>query len=380
MLNTNLIQQRCGGVEVEYLIVGAGVIGLAIAREIAMKGHEVVIVEQQDCFGSGISSRNSEVIHAGLYYTPGSLKAKLCMEGRDLLYHYCESRNVRHSQVGKIIFAKTPAQSSELARIHANAKACENGDLEQLCSRAISKMEPTLDCVDALWSPKTGIVDSHGLMTALVSEAEDHGAILVKKTPITAIMASNSGGWNICGDRSGVPLVRAQNVINCAGLGAHILAHSTQGLSIEHIPVLSFAKGVYFSYSGRHPFRHLIYPVPEPGGLGVHLTLDLAGAARFGPDVEWTDEVNYSISPSKCSDFLQAARAIWPSINPQGLYPAYAGIRPKLSGPGQPAADFYISGPQQHGLSGLINLFGIESPGLTSCLAIARYVSRLTET
>src|SRR5574338_266748 len=330
---------------IDCLVVGAGVVGLAVARALAQAGREVVIVERHGRIGSETSARNSGVIHAGLYYPAGSLKARLCRRGRDLLYVFCAEHGVAHRRCGKLIVATALGQLPALAAIAKAARANGVEDLQELDGPAALALEPALTpaCAAALHSPSTGIVDVHGLMLALLGE--------------------------------GAPGLTARWVINCAGLGAVDLARATAGLPAAAVPALRYAKGNYFTLSGRAPFSRLIYPVPEPGGLGVHLTLDLAGQARFGPDVEWVDELDYTVDPARAPAFEAAVRAYWSALPGGGLTPDYAGIRPKISGPSEPAADFRIDGPAEHGVAGIINLFGIESPGLTASLAIGEWVA-----
>ena len=359
-------------------MVGAGVIGLAVARELALSGRAPLVLDEEARFGSGISSRNSEVIHAGLYYPPGSLKARLCVEGRTRLYEFCAARGVPHRRIGKIIFAHEDAQLCELDAIAARAASAGVDDLVRLDATDARVLEPELTCAGALLSPSTGIVDSHALMLALLGEAEAHGAMLVTNSRVARITRAG-GQWRVwMGDAAG-PVVEAPVLVNSASLGAPKLALETEGLDPVFVPPAHYARGVYFTYSGKVPFRHLIYPVPEPGGLGTHLTLDMAGQARFGPDVEWIEAVDYTVDPARHAKFARAARRIWSGLDPARLRPGYAGIRPKITGPGEATGDFVISGPEEHGCAGLINLFGIESPGLTSSMAIARLVTEMLD-
>src|SRR5574337_768863 len=327
---------------IDCLVVGAGVVGLAVARALAIAGREVVIAERHGRIGTETSARNSGVIHAGLYYPAGSLKARLCRRGRDLLYAFCAEHGVTHRRCGKLIVATASGQ--------------------------------TPACAAALHSPSTGIVDVHGLMLALLGEAEAAGASLALGSPVAELIPG-SGGVAVRLEGEDAPGLTARWVINCGGLGAVELARATAGLPAAAVPSLRYAKGNYFAHSGRAPFSHLIYPVPEPGGLGVHLTLDLAGQARFGPDVEWVDRPDYQVDPARAPAFEAAVRAYWPALPEGGLTPDYAGIRPKLSGPGEPAADFRIDGPAEHGVAGVINLLGIESRGHTASLAICERVA-----
>ncbi|WP_353962128.1 NAD(P)/FAD-dependent oxidoreductase [Marinobacter sediminicola] len=358
--------------EVDTLVVGAGVVGLAVGRAMAQVGHEVIVLEAGDHFGEGISSRNSEVIHAGIYYPDNSLKARLCVEGRRQLYQYCESHKVGYQKCGKWIVATSEAQNTGLENIQAQALAnCV--PLELFDGPTVARRLPEV-CVSAgLWSPETGIVDTHGLMLALLGELEDAGGSLVLRSPVERI--ESGGGTHVLWVGGAEPLrVRARNLVNAAGLGAVPLTRNWVGLPDVQKPSQWFARGVYFSYGGRHPFKNLIYPVPEPGGLGVHLTLDLAGQARFGPDVEWIEREDYGVDPERVHSFVSGIRKWWPGLESARLQPAYAGIRPKLKDAGGGFFDFRIDGPQEHGVPGLVNLFGIESPGLTSCLAIAGLV------
>lgn len=360
---------------VDCVVVGAGVIGLAIARSLAQAGREVLILERHGGIGMDTSSRNSEVVHAGLHYPPGSLKATTCVRGRDLLYDYCERRGVPYRRCGKLIVATNENQLAALRQISNGAVRNGVTDLETLGRAAARALEPALECVGALLSPSTGIVDTHSFMLALLGEAERHGAALALQTPVAKMSAMPEGIRLECSDKSETQLV-ARWVINSAGLGAVDLAHRTEGLSTAFVPGAFFAKGSYFALAGRAPFSRLVYPVPEPGGLGVHLTLDLGGQARFGPDVEWVEAIDYAVDPARSAGFDAEIRKYWPALADGHLMPAYSGIRPKIVGPGEPAADFRIDGPETHGVHGLVNLFGIESPGLTAALAIAKVVAR----
>jgi L-2-hydroxyglutarate oxidase LhgO len=356
---------------VDALVVGAGVVGLAVARALALAGREVVVLEQADTIGTGTSSRNSEVIHAGLYYPPGSLKARLCVAGKHALYAYCRERGIAYRNCGKLIVATSAAQIAELERIRAHAVANGVTDLRVLDRAEAQRMEPALECVAALHSPSTGIVDSHGLMLALQGDAEAAGASVVLRSPFHGGRVRDDGTVQVeVGGRD--PLeVRTRLFLNCAGLDAPRVAASIAGFPASRVPRSWLAKGSYFTLAGRSPFSRLVYPVPEPGGLGVHLTLDLAGEVRFGPDVEWVTEIDYGVDPRRADSFYGAIRRYWPALPDGALLPAYAGIRPKIAGPGMPAADFVIEGPREHGVPGVVNLFGIESPGLTAALAIA---------
>lgn len=362
--------------QVDCIVAGAGVIGLAVARALAAKGLDTLILEAADAIGTETSSRNSEVIHAGIYYPRGSLKARLCVAGRDMLYRYCAERAIPHRHAGKLIVATDEAQDPVLATIRAGAAACGVDDLRFVSAAEAQALEPALHCTKALLSPSTGIIDSHALMLGLLGDAEDNGATLSLNTRIVSGRVEPGRIVVRTMDAaSGEQFeIAAPRLINAAGLGAVALAGSLEGFGRQFLPTLRYAKGNYFSVAGRAPFSHLIYPVPEPGGLGVHLTLDLAGAARFGPDVEWTDTIDYRVDPARGERFYAAIRRYWPDLPDGSLQAAYSGIRPKLSGPGDANSDFVIQDAATHGIDGLVNLFGIESPGLTASLAIAEHV------
>ena len=364
--------------DVDCVIAGAGVVGLAIARALALSGREVLVVEQAGTIGTGTSSRNSEVIHAGLHYAPGSLKAQFCVEGRERLYAYCREHNVAHARTGKLIVAVEPDQLDRLGAIRTNAQSCGVADLEILTQAQAESLEPALRCAGALLSPSTGIIDSQALMLSLRGDAEAAGASFAFLTTVSNA-AIEAGGIRIdTRDANGESFaLQAGAFVNAAGLDAQAVAGRIEGFPQAHIPPHWLARGNYFSLTGRSPFSRLIYPVPVNGGLGVHLTLDLAGSARFGPDVEWIDSVDYTVDPTRGEAFYDEIRRYWPGLADGALQPAYAGVRPKLSGPGQPAADFTIQGPADHGAGQIVNLFGIESPGLTSSLAIAEHVVEL---
>jgi L-2-hydroxyglutarate oxidase LhgO len=360
----------------DVVVIGAGVVGLAVARALALAGREVLMLEAADQLGTGASSRNSEVIHAGIYYPRGSLKARLCVAGRDLLYDFCREHRIEHRRCGKLLVATSEAQLSELARLRATALA--NGvALQALSAAQAQALEPQLACTAALHSPLTGIVDSHGLMLALLAEAQRARALLVCRCRVSAVRVED-GGFGIAVNGEAASL-RARAVVNCAGLDAPGVARLMRGFPARSIPSAYFAKGSYFTLNGPAPFGRLVYPLPEPGGAGVHLTLDLAGRARFGPDVQWVDRPELDVDPQRAGSFYARVRRYWPALPDGALAPAYAGIRAKLSGPGQPAADFRIEGERQHGVAGCVQLFGIESPGLTACLAIARHVAAMLE-
>ena len=362
--------------QVDAVVIGAGVAGLAIARALALGGREVIVLERESTIGTGTSSRNSEVIHAGIYYPPGSLKAKLCVTGRRALYRFLAERGIAHRRCGKLIVATYPNQVPGLERLHAQAEASGVADLRMLAGREARALEPQLACVAALESPSTGIVDSHAFMLGLRGEAEAHGAAIAFRTPLLGGRICNGAIELEAGGRERVRLL-ARAVVNSAGLFAQDVARSIEGFPAERIPPTHYCKGNYFSLSGRSPFSRLVYPAPESAGLGVHLTLDLAGQARFGPDVEWVERIDYDVDPKRAEVFYGAIRNYWPGLKDGALQPAYSGIRPKMRPRGEPACDFLIQGPADHGVAGLVNLFGIESPGLTASLAIGDAVLEL---
>ncbi|WP_349536697.1 NAD(P)/FAD-dependent oxidoreductase [Bradyrhizobium canariense] len=361
---------------VDCVVIGAGVIGLAVARRLAKAGREVIILEAAEGIGTVTSSRNSEVIHAGIYYPAGSLMARMCVSGKRALYEYCREHGIPYRNCGKLIVATTPKETEKLQSIRAHAEANGVLDMQTLSGDAARALEPVLNCDAALLSPSTGIIDSHAYMLALRGEAEDSGAAFAFHTPL---LAAKAVADRIEIDAGGdAPMsIECSLLINAAGLAAPAVARSIDGMPIDLIPRAYLAKGNYFSCSARAPFSHLIYPVPEPGGLGVHLTLDMAGQARFGPDVEWVDSIDYAVDPARAERFYPAIRRYWPTLPDGALMPSYSGIRPKIVPPAVAAQDFLIQGPQDHGVAGLINLFGIESPGLTSSLAIADYVGEM---
>ena len=362
--------------KVECVVIGAGVIGLAVARRLALAGREVIVLEAAEGIGTVTSSRNSEVIHAGIYYKAGSLMARMCVRGKRMLYDYCHERGIPHRNCGKLIVATTPAETTKLQSIKEHAAANGVDDLRTLSGAEARALEPALSCDAALLSPSTGIVDSHAYMLSLRGEAESHGnsfdihATLQRRRTTAAGFELDVGGAE--------PMSLACDwLINAAGLGATTVARAIEGMPLDLIPPAYLAKGNYFACSARAPFSRLIYPVPEPGGLGVHLTLDLAGQARFGPDVEWVDHIDYAVDPARAARFYPAIRRYWPALPDGALMPSYSGMRPKIVPPAVASQDFLIQGPRDHGIGGLINLFGIESPGLTSSLAIADYVGEL---
>ncbi|HEX2200137.1 MAG TPA: NAD(P)/FAD-dependent oxidoreductase [Burkholderiales bacterium] len=361
--------------KLDAVVIGAGVVGLAVARALALAGREVVILEAEDAIGTHTSSRNSEVIHAGIYYPKGSLKARACVEGRELLYEYCVTHGVPHRRSGKLIVATEESQLAELRKIQGRAHANGVTDVVWMTRAQALALEPELACIAALYSPSTGIIDSHALMLAYLGDAEAHGAMLALKSPLERVLIR---------DRlfevhvPGSDPIAAQILVNSAGLRAPTVAKTMEGYRAELAPRELYAKGNYYSLARRPPFSRLVYPVPEPGGLGVHVTLDLAGQARFGPDVEWVERIggkdDYAVDPRRAERFYAAIRRYWPGLPDGSLLPGYAGIRPKTAGPGEAAPDFQIQGPAAHGVPGLVHLFGIESPGLTASLALANAV------
>jgi len=364
--------------DADCIVIGAGAIGLAVARALARGGREVIILERERHFGMHTSSRNSEVIHAGIHYKPNSLKARMCVSGRDLLYRYCAERGIEHRRCGKFTVATSAAQWPALTQIEMNARASGVFDLERLDGAQARRLEPALGCVGALSSPSTGIIDSHAYMQSLLADAESCGASIVFGTAVASLRAKR-GGIEIFVGADSDPAVRARAVVNSAGLHAHQVAASIEGFPPQHIPKVFYGKGSYFTLTGRSPFARLIYPAPTTSGghLGIHMTLDLRGAARFGPDMEWVDCVDYAVDPGRVHDFCDAIREYWPQLDASLLQPGYAGVRPRLSGPGEEARDFHISGPAEHGIAGIVNLFGMESPGLTASLALGEYIAAL---
>ncbi len=358
--------------DIDCIIIGAGVVGLAIARALAQSGREVMVVEAAEGIGTGTSARNSEVIHAGIYYPAGSLKAKLCVQGRHMLYAYCAEKGVSHQRIGKLIVATSEEEIATLDDILSKARVNGVDDMELLSASQAQALEPALFCTAALLSPSTGIIDSHGLMLAYQGDAENAGAQCVFHTPLLSGEVRSEGGFNLQFGGSDAMQLSCNVLINASGLHAPTLARKIRGIPEASIPTEYLCKGSYFTLQGRAPFTRLIYPTPHHAGLGVHLTLDLGGQAKFGPDTEWIDKVDYDIDASRCDGFYEAVRTYWPGMPDASLAPGYTGIRPKVSGPHEPAADFMIIGPATHGIPGLVNLFGIESPGLTSSLAIAQ--------
>ena len=378
--------------QVDTVVIGAGVVGLAVARALALSGREVMVIEKEVAVGQGVSSRNSEVVHGGLYYPTGSLKAKLCVRGKELLYAYCAERGLPYQQCGKLIVATDASQMEKLAKIEAQAAA--NGvPVQRLSSAQAKAIEPELECLAALLSPTTGIVSAHDLMTALQGDLENAGGMVALATQVESVRFFKGNEA-----LSGVLIAQSamdsganaeqielgfHHLINATGLYAPILARRFEGLQSDHIPPAHFAKGNYYSLAGKAPFKHLIYPIPEAAGLGVHLTLDLGGQAKFGPDVQWLegidspDDIDYSVDPRRADGFYAEVRKYWPGLRDGQLTPSYSGVRPKITAPHEAAADFVIQGQATHGVRGLVNLFGIESPGLTSCMAIGEEVAEM---
>ncbi|MBO6634099.1 NAD(P)/FAD-dependent oxidoreductase [Parvibaculum sp.] len=369
--------------DIDAVVIGAGAVGLASARALARAGHETVILERHGAIGTEVSARNSEVIHAGIYYPKGSLKARLCVEGRGRLYDYLESHKLPHRRCGKLIVATDEGQLGELGGIAQRARANGVEDIRELTKREALALEPALNTEAALLSPSTGILDAHSYMLSLEGEFEDAGGMIAFHSTATRV-TRDGGGFLVHVESTEAMRLRARIVVNAGGLWAPALAARVDGLDAVHVPEAYFAKGNYFSLTGRAPFSHLIYPVPEAAGLGVHLTLDMGGQARFGPDVEWIEvkdgaEPDYAVNPARGDAFYASVRRYWPGLKDGALQPAYSGVRPKLNGAGEAAADFVMSGPEAHGVPGLVNLFGIESPGLTASLAIAERVKAMVK-
>lgn len=368
--------------QVDVIVIGAGAVGLAVGRALALAGRDVVVLEKETAIGQGVSSRNSEVIHGGLYYPAGSLKARLCVQGKDMLYRYLADRGIDHARCGKWVVATDDTQLAYLHRLEAQAQV--NGvPVQWLSAEQARAQEPQLHCVAALSSPTTGLMDSHGLMLALQADLEAAGGVVAVDSEVTR-MEARAGDFVVhCQTSSSESLmVRARAVVNAASLHACGLARATQGLDSAHVPREHFAKGSYFSVTGKPPFSRLIYPIPGPASLGTHFTLDLGGQGKFGPDIEWlgTDspsEIDYRVDAARAGLFYDTVRHYWPGLPDGALQPAYSGVRPKIHGPGEPQPDFLIQDASIHGLTGLVNLFGIESPGLTSCMAIGSFVQRL---
>jgi L-2-hydroxyglutarate oxidase LhgO len=368
---------------VDALVVGAGVVGLAVARTLALEGLEVIVVDGADGIGTGTSSRNSEVIHAGLYYATGSLKARLCVEGRDALYAYCAERGIGHRRCGKLVVAVEDSEIAALQLLHAQAHANGVSDVALIDAAAAQAMEPAVRCVAALHSPSTGIVDSHAFMLALQGDAEDGGAMFAFHSPFERALVTPEGFEVRIGGAEPMTL-QTRQVVNAAGLHASAVADRIEGLDAAHVPRTRWCKGHYFALTGRAPFSRLVYPMHNRAGLGVHFTLDLGGQGKFGPDVDWSADgvmpPDYTVDASRAAGFVRDIRRYWPALRDEQLAPAYTGLRPKIVGPGELAGDFRIDGTERHGVPGLVNLFGIESPGLTASLALACVVAaRLRE-
>jgi L-2-hydroxyglutarate oxidase LhgO len=361
---------------VECTVIGAGVVGLAIARALAARGLETILVESEGSIGTATSSRNSEVIHAGIYYPKGSLKARFCVAGRQLLYRYCAARGIEAKNCGKLIVATDDSQVATLAGIIEKARANGVPDLRMLTRAEALAMEPNLDCVAAVHSPSTGVLDSHGFMLGLQGDFEAAGGMLAFESPLLQAACRADGITLMVGGAEPMEIT-SRVVVNSAGLHAQSLAAKFTGLAQDSVPPTYYCKGNYYSLTGKSPFSRLIYPVPEAAGLGVHLTIDLGGQTRFGPDVEWIEDIDYAVDPSRAAAFYAEIRKYWPALADGALQPGYCGIRPKIQAPHEPARDFVIHGPQTHGVKGLVNLYGIESPGLTAALAIADHVSEL---
>jgi L-2-hydroxyglutarate oxidase LhgO len=358
---------------VDCVVVGAGVVGLAVARALALAGREVIVLEAAEAIGTETSSRNSEVIHAGIYYPKGSLMARACVEGRRKLYAYCREHDVPHRNCGKLIVATNAQEDDMLASIQGRAEANGVEGMRVLTAAEARALEPNLQCTSALFSPATGIIDSHTYMLALQGDAEAHGAMIAFHSPMLGGRVTAAGIEVDVGGAEPMQL-RTRLLVNSAGLHAPGLARKIAGMPSDRVPAAYYAKGNYFTLSGRSPFSRLIYPVPVPGGLGVHITIDMGGQAKFGPDVEWIPSIDYSVDPHRADKFYAAVRKYWPALKDGALQPGYAGIRPKIVPQGAPAQDFTITGPADHGVPGLIHLFGIESPGLTASLALGEHV------
>lgn len=374
--------------QVDCVVVGAGVVGLAVAREMALQGRETILLERESAFGTVSSARNSEVIHAGIYYPKDSLKAKLCVEGNRLLYEYCRSHQVSTQPYGKLIVAADETQINDLQAILYKAQNNGVPEIQMISGDEAKALEPNLKCVAAILSSTTGIVDSHGYMLSLLGGFEDAGGMVAYQSPLISAKPIGNhaeGGYELTigsADSADGMQIQTKLLINCAGMSAPAIAQKIEGLKQEQIPKAYFAKGNYFSLSGKSPFTHLIYPIPEPGGLGVHLTLDMGGQAKFGPDVEWLEidaeeQIDYTVNPKRGDGFYEAVRRYWPELKDGSLQPDYSGVRAKIVPPNSPAGDFCFNGPQDHGLHGLYNLYGFESPGLTSSLAIAKHLENL---
>jgi L-2-hydroxyglutarate oxidase LhgO len=362
--------------KIDCAVIGAGVVGLAIARRLALEGREVVILEAEAAFGTHTSSRNSEVIHAGIYYPTDSLKARLCVAGRLALYRYCADHDVNHKHIGKLVVATDHDQIAALNKYREQAEINGVGDLRMLSGREVAELEPAICGVAGFLSPSTGIIDSHGLMLAFLGDAEAHGAALALASPVVSGWVANDGIVLDVGGKEAVTLA-CNTLVNAAGLGAQAVARSIAGIPAVKIPPTHYAIGHYYTLAGKAPFQRLIYPVARQDWLGVHVTVDLGGQVKFGPDFGWIERIDYRFDESREAAFYEAIRRYYPELKKGALQPGYTGIRPKIAGPGAPAADFLIQGPREHGVKGLVNLYGIESPGLTASLAIADHVADL---
>jgi L-2-hydroxyglutarate oxidase LhgO len=361
---------------IDCCVIGAGVVGLAVARRLALAGREVVVLEKADSIGTETSSRNSEVIHAGLYYPTDSLKARLCVAGKHALYRYCEEHGVAHQRLGKIVVASSEPEIATLEKYRKQAHINGVTDVEWLTLERVREMEPAVRCVAALDSPSTGIIDSHALMLAYQGDAEHCGASVVFLSPVEAGRVSSEGIYLDVGGAEPMTVV-CNTLINSAGLYAQAIAKKIDGIPSATIPPAYYAIGHYVVVSGRSAFSRLVYPVPVAGSLGLHVALDLSGQMRFGPDIQWIDRIDYSYDESRIPFFYESIRRYYPDLKDGALQPGYTGIRPKLTAAGELAKDFMIQGPREHGVPGLVNLYGIESPGLTSSLAIADFVYEL---
>jgi L-2-hydroxyglutarate oxidase LhgO len=362
--------------QVDCAVIGAGVVGLAIARSMALAGREVVILEAEEAFGTHTSARNSEVIHAGIYYASGSMKARLCVPGRKALYHYCAEHDVKHRNIGKVVVACEAAQVPAMHKYIEQARANGVDDLRLLSGNELAELEPNVRAAAGFFSPSTGVIDSHGLMLAYLGDAEAHGASLALASPVVSGTVTADGiDLNVGGAEA--MSIRCRTVINTAGLKAPAVASSINGVPAQTIPPTYYAIGHYYTLTGKSPFNHLVYPVTRADWLGVHVTIDLGGQVKFGPDFNWIDGIDYRFDESREPAFYEAIRRYYPDLADGTLQPGYTGIRPRTTGPGEPAQDFTFSGPRDHGIPGLVNLYGIESPGLTSSLAIADHVANL---
>jgi L-2-hydroxyglutarate oxidase LhgO len=360
---------------VDAVVIGAGAVGLAVARALSVAGMATLLVERHRRFGEETSSRNSGVVHSGIYYPTGSLKARLCVRGRQLLYGYCRERGIAHRRCGKLIVAQEP-QVGALRVLHDRGLANGVADLQWLGAQASRELEPAVRCAAAVLSPSTGIVDVHELMVALLADFEAQGGVMAVNSSVSGVRGV-AGGLELAVDSGGeADVLLARRVVNAAGLNSTQLAHRVEGYPRDRIPQAYLAKGNYFTCPGR-PFQRLVYPMPDEAGLGIHATLDLDGSVRFGPDVQWVDDPDYRVDAGRRERFRASIREYWPRVDEVELSPGYAGIRPKIVGPGQQAADFVIAGPREHGVPGFVSLFGIESPGLTAALAIGEWVTAL---